>query len=37
MKSGFWKSDWFLGLVVALLVFVAGGGPPAHEVGFLEV
>jgi eukaryotic-like serine/threonine-protein kinase len=26
MKAGFWKSDWFLGLVVALLVFVAGGG-----------
>ncbi|MGA7985983.1 MAG: serine/threonine-protein kinase [Burkholderiales bacterium] len=26
MKSGFWKSDWFLGLAVALLVFFAGGG-----------
>ncbi len=25
MKSGFWKSDWFLGLVVALLVLFAGG------------
>ena len=26
MKSGFWKSDWFLGLAVALLVFFAGSG-----------
>lgn len=26
MKSGFWKSDWFLGLAVALLVFFASGG-----------
>jgi len=25
MKSGFWKSDWFLGLAVALLVFFASG------------
>ena len=25
MKSGFWKSDWFLGLVLALLVFFASG------------
>ncbi len=25
MKSGFWKSDWFLGLVVVVLMFVAGG------------
>ncbi|MGH8748615.1 MAG: CHASE2 domain-containing serine/threonine-protein kinase [Burkholderiales bacterium] len=25
MKSGFWKSDWFLGVVVVLLVFFAGG------------
>src|SRR5579859_6364945 len=25
MKSGFWKSDWFLGLAVALLVAFAGG------------
>ena len=25
MKSRFWKSDWFLGLVVALLVFFASG------------
>ena len=25
MKSGFWKSDWFLGLVVVVLLFFAGG------------
>jgi len=25
MKAGFWKKDWFLGLVVTLLLFVAGG------------
>ena len=25
MKSGFWKSDWFLGLALALLVFFASG------------
>jgi CHASE2 domain-containing sensor protein len=25
MKSGFWKSDWFLGLVLTLLVFLASG------------
>ncbi len=25
MKSGFWKSDWFLGLVVVVLMFVASG------------
>ncbi len=25
MKAGFWKSDWFLGLAVALLVFLVGG------------
>lgn len=25
MKSGFWKSDWFPGLAVALLVFFASG------------
>ena len=24
MKSGFWKSDWFLGLVVAILMLFAG-------------
>jgi len=26
MKSGFWKSDWFLGLVAVVLVFFASGG-----------
>ena len=26
MKSGFWKSDWFLGLVVVALVYFASGG-----------
>jgi CHASE2 domain-containing sensor protein len=25
MKSGFWKTDWFLGLVVVVLMFIAGG------------
>ena len=25
MKAGFWKKDWFLGLVVTLLLFAAGG------------
>ncbi len=25
-KSDFWKSDWFLGLVVALFMLIAGGG-----------
>ncbi len=25
MKSGFWKTDWFFGLVVAVVVLVAGG------------
>ena len=25
MKSGFWKRDWFLGLVVSLVLFSAGG------------
>ena len=25
MKSGFWKTDWFLGLVVVVLMLVAGG------------
>ncbi len=25
MKSGFWKKDWFLGLVVSLALFFAGG------------
>ena len=25
MKSGFWKTDWFLGLVVVLLMFFASG------------
>jgi CHASE2 domain-containing sensor protein len=25
MKSGFWKSDWFLGLAVVLLMFFASG------------
>jgi len=26
MKSGFWKSDWLLGLVAVVLVFFASGG-----------
>src|SRR3954465_3084589 len=26
MKSGFWKTDWFLGLVVVALVYVSSGG-----------
>ena len=26
MKSGFWKTDWFLGLVVVVLMLFAGGG-----------
>ncbi|HET9733892.1 MAG TPA: serine/threonine-protein kinase [Burkholderiales bacterium] len=25
MRSGFWKSDWFLGLVVVVLMMLAGG------------
>jgi eukaryotic-like serine/threonine-protein kinase len=25
MKSGFWRTDWFLGLVVVVLMFFAGG------------
>ena len=25
MKSGFWKKDWFLGLVISLVVLLAGG------------
>jgi serine/threonine-protein kinase len=25
VKSGFWKSDWFLGLIVAVLMLFAGG------------
>jgi serine/threonine-protein kinase len=25
MKAGFWKKDWFLGLAVTLVLFVAGG------------
>src|SRR4051812_3001898 len=25
MKSGFWKTDWFLGLVVVVLMLFAGG------------
>src|SRR5258708_7447980 len=25
MKSGFWKTDWFLGLVVVVLMLIAGG------------
>src|SRR3954462_10453535 len=25
MKSGFWKTDWFLGLVVVVVVLFAGG------------
>jgi len=24
-KAGFWKKDWFLGLVVALVLLFAGG------------
>ena len=26
MKAAFWKSDWFLGLVVVVLMLFAGGG-----------
>jgi serine/threonine-protein kinase len=26
MKSGFWKTDWFLGLAVVVLMLFAGGG-----------
>src|SRR3989337_4465032 len=26
MRSAFWKSDWFLGLVVVVLMLFAGGG-----------
>jgi len=26
MRSAFWKSDWFLGLVVVVLMLLAGGG-----------
>src|SRR3990172_12756856 len=25
MKTGFWKKDWFLGLVVTIFLFAAGG------------
>ena len=25
MRSGFWKTDWFLGLVVVVLMLFAGG------------
>jgi CHASE2 domain-containing sensor protein len=27
MKSGFWKKDWFLGLIVSLVLLFAGGTP----------
>ncbi len=42
MKSGFWKTDWFFGLVVALVLFLLGGSAllqslerKAYDVGVM--